>query len=386
MAVSGLGLIATSTPALAGGCGFGSTAPYCNAGVTVNQGAGPSFGPMSVNIQQPMGHLRSVNYQRAPHTSITRVHGLTEPAALSDFPSNFTNGCNPTSTAYCRQDLGTPVNVEFNAPVAPALNIPLAPRVTQFGGGYDASKFIPRTYGDNTLTPGIAYLPSSYVNRNPADAAAVLAQNGHTTAGYNSGPINFSAPAPSYTAPSFATPSFATPSFAAPSFGTSVAAAPVAPTALSLAGGVGAPRGNYLGSVVTGTTTTASSPSSNAISDVDGSGGYWEQVSGLTMFGDTVATSVVCRRQAPQQTQQVVSPVYGVPTPVPTAVPYYVDVPYKVRGKIPAGCRPVGPVGARAPFPAAMPGVLPYGPTRGSQFGGGFGQYGQAAPVTGWTY
>ena len=44
------------------------------------------------------------------------------------------------------------------------------------------------------------------------------------------------------------------------------------------------------------------------------------------MFGDTLATQVVCRRQAPQQTvqvqsvpvqQQIVRPVIGVPTPVP---------------------------------------------------------------------
>jgi len=46
------------------------------------------------------------------------------------------------------------------------------------------------------------------------------------------------------------------------------------------------PQGaNYLGSVVTGQTTTGSSgPSGNVMGNVDGNGGYWEKVSGLTMF------------------------------------------------------------------------------------------------------
>jgi len=162
-----------------------------------------------------------------------------------------------------------------------------------------------------------------------------------------------------------------------------------------LAGGPaqGIPQGaNYLGSVVTGTTTTGgSSPSGNVVGGVDGSGGYWEKVSGLTMFGDTVATSVVCRRQAPQKTSQILSPVYGVPQPVPTPVPQYIDVPYKVRGNImPQGCRPAGqpfiappiprPVMPRpAPMPRPMPGVLPYGPTMGGA---------RFAPqmTAGWTY
>jgi len=82
------------------------------------------------------------------------------------------------------------------------------------------------------------------------------------------------------------------------------------------------------------------------------SGGYWEKVSGLTMFGDTVATSVVCRRQAPQKTSQILSPVYGVPQPVPTPVPQYIDVPYKVRGNImPQGCRPAGQPFIAPPIP-----------------------------------
>lgn len=378
LCVSGLGIISATTPAFAGGCGFGVNPALCQTGVNVNPGTGPVFDNMNVNVHQPMGHLRSINYQRAPNVSITRVHGMMDSASLSDFPSSFSGGCHPSSTAYCRQDAGTPVNVEFNTPQAqpiPTFNfrpvmpapmmMPSAPRTVAIGGGYDPSKFIPRQYGENTFTPGIAYVPTSYVNRNPADAARVLAENGYSTNSYSTrsyGSMNLSAPL-----------------------------MPSMPQVNMLAGGpVGhvAPQGmmprggNYLGSVVTGAATTGSSstPSGNAISGVDGSGGYWEKVSGLTMFGDTVATSVVCRRQAPQAKAQVVSPVYGIPQPVPTPVPYFVDVPYKVRGNVmPQGCRPAGapyiapplqrpmmaPRPSFTPFSAAMPGVLPFGPTRG---------------------
>lgn len=425
LCVSGLGLFAASTPAHAGGCGFGVNPALCNTGVTVNPGTGPVFGPTSVNVHQPMGHLRSVNFQRAPNVSVTRVHGMMDSADLSDYPSSFSGGCHPTSTAYCRQDAGVPVNVEFNAPqapqfgnvnfqpVMPSMPAPIvsmpapimtmpAPRTVAIGGGYDPSKFIPRTYGDNTFTPGTVYAPTSFINRNPADAARVLANNGYSTGSYSTGSygqMNLSAPLMSS--------QLVSGSLAAPIAAPAMPAATMGLSGTSmLAGGLPAPAmggmpggANYLGSVVTGQTTTGSAaPSANAITGVDGSGGYWEKVSGLTMFGDTVATSVVCRRQAPQTTAQVVSPVYGIPQPIPTPVPQYIDVPYKVRGNfMPQGCRPAGrpfiapplmpqpiaqpvmPRPAMAPFPAAMPGVLPYGPT----FGGGFGAQHMRS---GWTY
>ena len=390
LCVSGLGLFTANSPAYAGGCGLGVNPALCQTGVNVNPGTGPVFDNMNVNVHQPMGFLRSVDYQRAPNVSITRVHGLTDSAGLSDFPSAFSNGCHPTSTAYCREDKGVPVNVQFNTPqvqaaptfnFAPAYNFAptLAPRIVATGGGYDPSKFIPRQYGEFSFTPGTAYIPTSRVNRNPADAARVLAENGYSTdayptGNYSAGNINLSAPLASSNV------SFAA---AAPNFNT-LAGGP-APLYGAQTGQV--PQGaSYLGSVVTGQTTTggASTPSGNAITGVDGSGGYWEQVSGLTRFGDTIATSVVCRRQAPQTTAQVVSPVYGVPQAVPTPVPYYVDVPYKVRGNvIPQGCRPAGPA-VRGPIyqPRPIPGVLPYGPT----MGGAFGVAPTVGQMAGWTY
>lgn len=404
LCVSGLGIFAASAPAYAGGCGLGVSPALCQTGVSVNSGTGPVFDNMSVNINQPLGHLRSVNYQRAPHISITRVHGMMDSAALSDFPSAFTDGCNPTSTAYCRENTGVPVNVQFSAPPAQPVqaqpvqnfNFAPAPRTVAIGGGYDPSKFMPRQYGENTFTPGTVYAPTSFVNRNPADAARVLAENGFTTVGYarsnfSTQHMNMSAP-PTPQALSFAQPPQSFP-VQQPVFGSNMtlAGGPVSHAPNVLQQGALPPGANYLGSVITGQTTTGSSaPSGNVVGGVDGGGGYWEQVSGLTMFGDTVATSVVCRRQATQQTQQVVSPVYGIPQPVPTPVPYFVDVPVQVRGNaIPQGCRPAaapfisplapqhafGPRPHMAPFPAAMPGVLPFGPTRmGPQFGGGFGQ------------
>ena len=384
LCVSGLGLFAANSPAYAQGCGLGVNPALCQTGVNVNPGTGPVFDDMNVNIHQPMGFLRSIDYQRAPNVSITRVHGMTDSAGLTDFPSAFSNGCHPSSTAYCRQDSGVPVNVQFNAPqiqsvptfnTAPAFNFapaPSAPRTVAIGGGYDPSKFIPRQYGEFSFTPGIAYVPTSYVNRNPADAARVLAENGYSTDAYptnsySAGNVNLSAPTVSSNI-NFAS---VTPSFA-----------PVGGSNLLAGGPIGqVPNGaQYLGSVVTGQTTTggASAPSGNAITGVDGSGGYWEQVSGLTMFGDTVATSVVCRRQAPQATAQVVSPVYGVPQPVPTPVPYYVDVPYKVRGNvIPQGCRPAGPA-ARGPIYQPR---TTFGPT-----GGASGYAPTVGQMAGWTY
>jgi hypothetical protein len=53
-------------------------------------------------------------------------------------------------------------------------------------------------------------------------------------------------------------------------------------------------------------------------STVAGDGTYWEKVSGPTSFGNTLATSVICKRKLPTQ---VVNPVIGVPTPVPVPVP-----------------------------------------------------------------
>ena len=316
--LGGLGLTFAATPAIAGGCGYGG-AQNCDAGVNVNMHGAPVFGPMSVNIEQPMGYLRSIEYTRSPNVTITRLHGMQPTASLADAPSSFTGGCHPTSTAYCRSDAGRPVNVQLSAPQisAPLISAPTyqsqisaalpAPRVVAIGGGYDPSKFTPRVYGDNTLVPGIAHVPTSFVDRDPTRAAVALQRAGQTSygstvssvsTGYNAGGIQLGG-------------------------------------ATQFVPQTGFSGGRQIGSVVNYVQTASSAPTP---SGVDASGGYWEEVSGVTRFGDTIATKVICRRQAPQPAptiQRVVRPVIGVPTPVPTPVPYTVNVP--------AHCIPAAP-------------------------------------------
>ena len=173
-----------AAPAFAGGnCNTGQ----CDMPVQVMPSYAPEFGPMTIRTQQPMGHLRSINFQRAPNVSITRIHGMMPNADVSDAPSGFTSGCHPTSTTYCRQDAGRPVQVQiapqpqpvplalYSPPApAPVVAVPSQPRVVRIGGGYDPSKFAPRTYGDATFVPGIAHVPTSIVDRDPARAQQVL--------------------------------------------------------------------------------------------------------------------------------------------------------------------------------------------------------------------
>lgn len=278
-ALSGLSLAAMSTPAMANGCGFGGPA-NCDVGVKVMSSNAPSFGPMTISNDNPLGYLRTVNFQRSPHVSITRIHGMAPSASLGDAPSGFTNGCHPTSTKYCRANAGTPVSVQLNAAAAPVQ----APTLrTWVGQGYDPSKFQARQYGDNTFTPGIAYIPTSIVDRNPLHAQAML--NGGTVSqpAVTSASSNFSS---NYSG-SYAPATSHSGGFAG-GFGN--AGQPSAPVAV--------------GNGIYG-------------SNVGANGTYWEKTSGVTRFGNTIATQVICKRQLPQR---VVNPIVNVPVGVPTPV------------------------------------------------------------------
>ena len=181
-AIGGLALISTGTVALAGSCGVGGP---CNTGTVVQHFGAPQYDPTLVQVHQPFGHLSSVNYRRSPSVSITRVHGVASQAGLTDAPSGFTGGCHPTTTQYCRQNAGTPVNIQLNAspqftPVAQPQASFAAP-VLRSAPSVDLSKYQSRQYGSTSLTPGTAYVPTSIVNRNPADAQAVL-NSGRTVA------------------------------------------------------------------------------------------------------------------------------------------------------------------------------------------------------------
>lgn len=303
-AISSLSLMASAAPAMAGGCFNG--APNCNIGVQVIPAAPAQFGPMTVRTAHPMGHLRQIDFQRAPNVSITRVHGMAPTASLADAPSGFTGGCFPTSTNYCRASAGTPVGVSLATAPAPVVAAPYvapaAPVVSQpttmVGKGYDPSKFAPRQYGDPTFVPGIAHVPTSFVDRSPENAQAALNSGRTITQPIANGGMT---PAFGQTVPLRSAPVMSAPIMSAPVMAAPVMAAPMM-----------------------GARATAPVPTGNGIyaSNVGADGTYWEKASGPTMMGSTVATEVICKRQLPQQ---VVNPVvnvpYAVPTPVPTAGP-----------------------------------------------------------------
>lgn len=274
--VSSLVFMMSAPAALAGNCdAYGGQ--NCNPGVVYNAGSNQYFDPLTINVQQPLEGLRSVNIHTAPTVSITRLYGQKTLASVGDKPNGFKGGCHPTTTSYCRQDVGTPVSVSLNRPVArPVIAAPhvapvLRPTV-RFGGGFNPTAYQPRQYGENTFTPGIAHVPTSYVDRSPATAARVLA----------------SGVARSHNTLSYGHSSYSTGSSA-------FVAAPLQHTV---------------------STSTATTP-------VDANGGYWEQVSGPTLFGNTVATQVICRRQAPVQPVQIQRQVVRPIIPVPVAVPTY---------------------------------------------------------------
>ena len=293
-----LGVLSASlfaAPAFAGGnCNGGS----CSTGVQVLPSYAPDFGPMTIRTEQPLGHLRSVNFQRAPNVSITRVHGLGPTASLSDAPSGFTGGCHPTSTTYCRQNAGQAVQIQpafpvaapvFQAPVfqAPVIQAPAAPVIVRTGGGYDPSKFTPRVYGDASLVPGVAYLPTSRVVRDPAAAQQVL-DSGQTRPQDVVVPGTGTAPHLGMIAGASTQQQIRHIGFVQPQRGFVQASAP-----------------NF-------------QPTGANYSPVANDGTYWEKVSGPTRFGNTVATSVICKRQVQQR---VINPVIGVPVAVPVPVP-----------------------------------------------------------------
>ena len=266
-AVSSFVFVMSAPAAVAGNCNAYS-GQNCNPGVVYNGGSGQYFDPLTVNIKQPLEELRSVKIHTAPKVSITRIYGQQTLASVGDNPSGFKGGCNPTTTQYCRQSVATPVNVSINQ--APRVShvsqvSPIVRPTVRIGGGYNPAASHSRQYGEYTFTPGTAYLPTSHVNRNPAAAAQLLASG--LTRSYNSR-----------------------------SYSTSSSVQIAQPLSHSVS-------------------------RSGPISSIDATGGYWEQVSGPTLFGDTLATQVVCRRQAPVQPvplrTQVVRPVIGVPTPVP---------------------------------------------------------------------
>jgi len=339
-ALSGLSLAALSTPAFAGACGFGASG-NCNVGVNVIPSEAPHFGPMTINNVNPMGHLRTIDFQRAPNVSITRIHGMAPTASLADAPSSFTGGCHPSSTQYCRANAGTPVAPVYSAPVisAPVISAPVQTLRSWTGQGYNPSNFQPRQYGDNTFTPGIAHIPTSIVDRSPVNAQTIL-NSGRTVPQPVVSASNFSGSS-LVTLPRTMSPSF---SSAAPSFG------PLPSAPVSVGNGTFA-------------------------SNVAPDGTYWEKTSGVTTFGNTIATQVICKRQLPRQT---VNPVVNIPVPVPTRVVNpVIGVPVAVPTAVPVSTPACSPIGG-----VHRPHAGPHGVQRFNAAQGHFG----AAPGSGWVY
>ena len=369
-----------AVPATAGGCGYGGA---CAPGVSLISEAPVHVDDVLVSVDAPLGHLRSVDYRRSPHVSVTRIHTQDSTIGLDDKPIGFTGGCHPESTAYCSAGSHVPA-----APVAPIIAPPLAPApvpvavvqgpmvqapvvqqtigLRRWTASYDAdpSRFIPRQYGSLDFVPGIAHVPSSWVDRDPARAQAALNASGaggiapgpqiglqripDDTPGPIIPPGQFQGPAPvppgailqpgpASHAPEVAvvTRGFGAGAPAAPLMA-NIHPAPTAPVAAirpaaAIAFGTGpipGPVGTIQRVAPSGTVVPNLSPigypaqpsapaltaSGHYASQVAADGTYWEKVSGPTMMGDTLATQVICKRQLETE---IVNPVVGVPTPVP---------------------------------------------------------------------
>lgn len=274
-ALGGLALAGFSATASAGGnCNASGTA--CNPGMAYGPSAPYVTQPMMTNYHQPYSHLSSVLYRQTPVVNVTRVQTGAQHAPLNAAPTSFWQGCQ--SGAVCRQP--APV---MRAPVMPAprpVVMAPAPRPVMAPPA-PRPDLTPRQYGDASFVPGIAHVPTSVVDRSPVTRDAALRQNGHALTG---------------------TPSVHSNSYAStrPYSGASSHAA-----------------------------------SGNVVSGMQADGSYWEKASGPTFIDGMLATEILCKTQAApmrvqapvrvQQQYQVVRPVIGVPTPVPT--PVYCNAP-----------------------------------------------------------
>ena len=307
-AVSVLGLLSLGGAANAGHC----NGPDCRPGISYIQGPPLQFGPVTVQDNRPMGHLRSIQFQRSPHISIMRVHSLEAGPGLSDAPVAFTGGCHPESTQYCRQDAGIPVDVElFDAPQPAATysrQVSIPTTYSYSSQQVDHSLFQPRQYGDAGFVPGIAHIPTSIVDRSVENADRALNSGRTIPQPYVSGGY---APRPSMMRQGIGS----IPAAPAPAYSQQVGIPETyafQPQPQSL------PAPRYSAGGLAGAPVLQNNGTYGSTVGADGT--YWEKVSGPTFFGDTMATQVICKRKVETQ---VVNPVVGVPVPTcDTAQPH----------------------------------------------------------------
>lgn len=291
----------------------------CNPGHVYTQSP-VQYAPVATHYGQPYDHLRRFEYVQAPQVNVTRIETGAPMASITDAPVHGWPGCGGAGEPVCRQNVPAPMPApKPMSPVAQPLSIapPPPPRVecvtptrvvcvnqhaprpmvNYVGKGYNQANFTSRTYGDTSFHTGEAYLPTSRVNRNPADRDAVLRSIGEPVVG----------------------------------------------------------QARLSHNVVSGSSYGSSSYSTSSMTtSVMADGTYWEKASGPTMVDGMPATQVLCKRQAPmvQKQLQVVRPVIGVRTPVPVYV--QPQMPAGCAGPAPVAMPHMGAPRPMAPKPQMM--------------------------------
>jgi len=128
--VSGVLMAGVSTVAFAGSCANGANcgsnynaalAPYegvssavcrarleagnrvstCSTRSVVHNAAADPLATINYTYSNPYGHLKTFAYKNTPDVNIMRIHARPPMAALSDVPTQFSNGCNPVTPSSC---------------------------------------------------------------------------------------------------------------------------------------------------------------------------------------------------------------------------------------------------------------------------------------------
>ncbi len=178
LTVSGGLIMAGLAPVSFAGGGCYGAANLCNPGINVT--ASPYVNqPMGINYAQPYDYLTSATYNQAPHMNVTRIETGAPRTTLDQAPGAYWGGC--AAGTYCGGPVAAPIAAPAPAAYAPVAYAPTvsAPQTYVASGDYNPSNFASRQYGDASFVPGIAYLPSSYVERGTAERDAAVASTSY---------------------------------------------------------------------------------------------------------------------------------------------------------------------------------------------------------------
>lgn len=128
-------LFAGVSSAAHAGC-FGAPAPNCNPQIMPYAVPSDRLAPINTYGQNPYGYLKTFAYKNTPDVNTMRLRSRTPMVSVSDVPSGFTGGCNPTSV-YCisQQKLPRALPVAPPAPMPqPVMTAPLrtAPALSSY--------------------------------------------------------------------------------------------------------------------------------------------------------------------------------------------------------------------------------------------------------------